>query len=112
MAQTPCQTIALIQRYVMRLEASGIPVERVVLFGSQATGHAQPSSDIDVAVISTKFDTMSLLERYEQLGLANRDLKAPLEVMGFSPSQVATCEPESFLAEILRTGVDVPLAKK
>jgi predicted nucleotidyltransferase/predicted HTH domain antitoxin len=109
MAQKQHRVTALIRRYVVALEARGIPVERVILFGSHATGRAQPWSDIDIAVISPKFDTMSLLERYEQLGLANCDLQAPLEVVGFSPIQVANCEPESFLAEILTTGREVPL---
>ena len=107
MAQTRRQITTLIRRYIAALEARGIPVERVILFGSHASGHPDEWSDIDIAVISPKFDTLSLLERYEQLGLANRDLHAPLDVVGFSSTQVANCEPESFLAEILRTGVDV-----
>jgi predicted nucleotidyltransferase len=109
MAQTRRQITTLIRRYIAALEARGIPVERVILFGSYASGHPDEWSDIDIAVISPKFDTFSLLERYEQLGLANRDLQAPLDVVGFSSTQVTNCEPESFLAEVLRTGVDVPV---
>ena len=109
MAQSRRQITTLIRRYVAALEGRGIPIERVILFGSHASGHPDEWSDIDIAVISPQFDTLSLLERYEQLGLANRDLHAPLDIVGFSPSQVAQCEPESFLAEILRTGVEVPV---
>jgi len=109
MAQTRRQITTLIRRYIAVLEARGIPVERVILFGSYASGNPDEWSDIDIAVISPKFDTLSLLERYEQLGLANRNLHAPLDVVGFSSTQVTNCEPESFLAEILRTGVDVPV---
>jgi predicted nucleotidyltransferase len=109
MAQKRRQITALIQRYVAVLEAQGIPVERVLLFGSYAAGHADKWSDIDIAVISPKFDELSLLERYEQLGLANCALHAPLDIVGFSSAQVAHCEPESFLAEILRTGIEVPI---
>lgn len=109
MVQSQCQITTLIRRYVAALEAQGIPVERVILFGSQAAGRTDAWSDIDIAVISPKFDDFSLLERYEQLGLANRELQAPLDIVGFSPSQAAQCEPESFLAEILKTGVDIPI---
>jgi predicted nucleotidyltransferase len=109
MAETGRQITTLIRRYIAALEARGIPVERVILFGSHAAGRPHEWSDIDIAVISPKFDELSLVERYEQLGLANRELQAPLDVMGFSPSQVANCEPGSFLAEILRTGVTIPL---
>ena len=112
MAQTQRHLTTLIRRYVAALEARGIPVERVILFGSQAAGRIDACSDIDLAVISPKFDDLSLLERYEQLGLANRKIQAPFDIVGFSPSQVAQCEPESFLAEILRTGVDVPIHKR
>lgn len=109
MAQSRRQITALIRRYVTALEGRGIPVERVILFGSHASGHPAEWSDIDIAVVSPRFEALSLLERYEQLGLANRALQAPLDIVGFSPSQVAQCEPESFLAEILRTGVEVPV---
>ena len=96
---------------------SGIiePMARSYLFvsssGSEAARRAVLASpvDIDLAVISPQFETMSLLERYEQIGLANRDLQAPVQVIGFAPSQVATCEPESFLADILSTGIEVPV---
>jgi predicted nucleotidyltransferase len=107
MAQAGHPITDLIRQYVMALETRGIPVERVIVFGSYASGASRTDSDIDVAVISSRFDTMSLLERYEVLGLANRDLQAPLGVIGFSPTQVAQCEPESFLAEILKTGREV-----
>jgi predicted nucleotidyltransferase len=108
MSETRRQITTLIHRYVAALEARGIPVERVILFGSHAAGHPQEWSDIDIAVISPKFEALSPLERYEHLGLANRELKAPLDVVGFSPLQVAQCEQGSLLAEILRTGVTIP----
>jgi uncharacterized protein len=112
MAKTGHQIAPLIHRYVAALEARGIIVERVILFGSHAGGHAHEWSDIDIAVISPTFDELSLLERYEHLGLANSALRAPLDVVGFSPSQVATCEPSSFLREILNTGIEIPLSGK
>jgi predicted nucleotidyltransferase len=46
---------------------------------------ARPESDIDLAVVSPKFDTMSLFERYEALGLANRDLQVPLIEVTLAP---------------------------
>jgi predicted nucleotidyltransferase len=109
MRKTRRQITALIRRYVAALEARGIPVERVLLFGSYATGQPGEGSDIDIAVISPAFDAMPLLQRDEQLGLADRDLRAPLDILGCAPSQVAHCAPGSSPAEILETGVEVPL---
>jgi predicted nucleotidyltransferase len=81
MSETRRQITTLIHRYVAALEARGIPIERVILFGSHAAERPQQWSDTDIAVISPKFDALSLLERYEQLGPANRELQAPLDVV-------------------------------
>jgi predicted nucleotidyltransferase len=67
MAQIRRQIATLIRRYIAALEGRGIPVERVILFGSHASGHPDEWSDSDIAVISPQFDALSLLERYEQL---------------------------------------------
>jgi predicted nucleotidyltransferase len=100
---------ALIRRHVAAPEARDMPVERVRLFGSYATGQPGEGSDIDIAVISPAFDAVPRLQRREQHGSADRDLRVPLDILGCAPSQAARCEPGSFLAEILETGVAVPL---
>ena len=47
-----------VQNYLAAVAASGIVVERGVVFGSQASGHAQAWSDIDLLVVSSQFDDM------------------------------------------------------
>jgi len=47
-----------VQNYLAAVAANGISVERGVVFGSQATGHAQEWSDIDLLVVSSQFDEM------------------------------------------------------
>jgi predicted nucleotidyltransferase len=47
-----------VQNYLAAVTANGISVERGVVFGSQATGHAQEWSDIDLLVVSSQFDEM------------------------------------------------------
>jgi len=44
--------------YVSAIKAQGIVVERVVVFGSQATGRTHLWSDIDLLVVSPQFDDM------------------------------------------------------
>ena len=44
-----------IDEYRRALNRAKIPVTRLIVFGSQATGKAHPDSDIDVAVISPSF---------------------------------------------------------
>jgi predicted nucleotidyltransferase len=47
-----------VQNYLAAVAANGISVERGVVFGSQATGHAHEWSDIDLLVVSSQFDEM------------------------------------------------------
>ena len=47
-----------VREYVAALKLQGIDVERVVVFGSQANGHAHEWSDIDLIVVSPMFDDM------------------------------------------------------
>ena len=45
-----------VRKYLQVVAENGIPVTRGVIFGSQVSGRTDEWSDIDVLVISTKFD--------------------------------------------------------
>lgn len=47
-----------VKAYIEALRAQGLDVERAVVFGSQANGHAHEWSDIDLLVVSPVFDDM------------------------------------------------------
>lgn len=47
--------VNLIKKYKKVLENAGIPVTKMILFGSYAKGRAKPWSDIDVCVVSSVF---------------------------------------------------------
>ena len=47
-----------VQKYLAAVTASGITVERGVVFGSQASGRTDSWSDIDLLVVSSQFDDM------------------------------------------------------
>ncbi len=47
-----------VQKYLAAVAASGITVERGIVFGSQASGQAHDWSDIDLLVVSSQFDNM------------------------------------------------------
>ena len=49
--------VAVVVRYLNTLREKGIPVQFGVIYGSQATGGAHKWSDIDLLVVSPKFDT-------------------------------------------------------
>jgi predicted nucleotidyltransferase len=76
----------------------------VVLFGSYACNNAHTGSDIDLAVIAPQFARLNIRERYETLGLANLELRAPIQAIGYAPRQWRYPEQGSFIDEIRRTG--------
>lgn len=49
------QAVKVIKRFVKTLKQEGISVDRVILYGSYASGRMRPDSDIDVAVVSRNF---------------------------------------------------------
>jgi predicted nucleotidyltransferase len=51
------EIIDLIKRYILLLNASGIPVEKAFLYGSYSRGDEHAESDIDVMIISTVYDS-------------------------------------------------------
>lgn len=93
-----------IKAYIQALEADGLPVTKVILYGSYAKGKANKWSDIDLCVISPEFkDAWSALQylwskRVEDSGVT-------IEPVGFSPADFG--EKTSLVHEIRTTGVRV-----
>jgi len=85
--------------------AKSIPVDRMIVFGSYATGKNKPWSDIDVAVISRKLGHDPHAERVMLSGFVDTiDLR--IQPHPFSPEELA--DPwDPLAAEIRRYGIDV-----
>ncbi len=56
MAQVSPQILARINNFIEYVEQSGIPIEKAILFGSYANGSANKWRDIDLAIVSSKFE--------------------------------------------------------
>ena len=104
MVRTRTQIKSLVNQYIRNLEARGVRVQTVVLFGSYAHHRAHTGSDIDLAVVAPQFARLNIRERYETLGLANLELRAPIQAIGYTPRQWRYPERGSFIDEIQRTG--------
>lgn len=50
------EVIELLRKYIILLNAEGISVNRAFLFGSYSNDTASDSSDIDVLIVSDKYD--------------------------------------------------------
>lgn len=50
------EVIELLKKYIILLNAEGISVNRAFLFGSYSNDSASDSSDIDIMIVSDKYD--------------------------------------------------------
>ncbi len=107
MAQATSEIRNIVALYVENLEALGVPVERIYLFGSQARLDAGTESDVDLAIISPFFEKMSLWDRAGFLGKAAWNIRHPMDVLGFSPSQVRKAAPGTLLNHIVKNGIEI-----
>jgi len=75
-----------VQRIVNRILSVSKP-ERVILFGSAASGDMTPDSDIDLLVIERDFTN----QRHENIRLRSvlRDLDIPVDVFVMTPERFA-----------------------
>lgn len=76
-----------IRRFRQCLEQRGIHAQRIVLFGSHATGTAHTHSDIDVVVISPDFQGLDLWERIQLLSPAVCQSNVRIEAVGLTPDE-------------------------
>ena len=98
----------VIKQYKQRLEASGIRVKKIILYGSHAQGEAKEDSDIDLVVISEDFKDMDLWERLSLLGYARIGIRKPMEILGFTEEEFAEKEKGTFVGdEIKAKGVEI-----
>ena len=95
----------IVLEYRKRIENSGIPVERMVVFGSYARGKARKDSDIDICVVSSKLgkDEMTEIGKLNLLHwkLDNRIEAHPVSLKDYK--SIAT----PFISEIQKYGIEV-----
>ena len=77
----------LIHQYIILLENNGIPVSKVILFGSYAKGMAKPDSDIDLAIVSSRFGKDNWKEMVFLRKLALH-IDSHIEPLPFSPQDI------------------------
>ncbi len=93
-----------VNAYLAALKRRGVATDKAYLFGSHATGHAKPESDIDLIVVSPAFSGMPRWRRWEVLGDALSDVREPIDVLAYSPEEFDARKDRraSFLGHILK----------
>lgn len=101
-----------IEAFCAQLALHGIRPQRVILFGSWASGRQHFGSDIDLIVVSNNFRGKGMRRRLELLGMAAGDALVPVQALGYTPAEFAAPETGSFLDMILsEKTVEIPVRR-
>lgn len=79
--------LKVISNFKKAIESKGIKIDRLILFGSYATGKYRDSSDIDIVVISDDFKDKSYWERIDILSSAIYEVFVPIEAIAMTPRE-------------------------
>jgi hypothetical protein len=103
-ARKASRTVRLIKEYIGELERNKIPIEKAILFGSYAKGHATTESDIDIALVSEVFTGDRFEDRRKIIPL-RRKIDNRIEPLPFKPEDFE--DGGILVEEIKKTGIVV-----
>lgn len=104
MAETPTEIIELIKNYVELLEKNDFPIKKAILFGSYVNGKYDKWSDIDVALVSDKFEGNRFLDRNK---ISRLTLNFNYNISPLPYNTRVFEEGDLFIEEILKTGMRI-----
>ena len=96
--------VNLVKRYKTAVSEK-IPVQQLIVFGSQVKGTAKPWSDIDVCVVSPQFGHDYHAERVSLMNIRNTEF-VDIEPHPYHPNDLKD-KWDGLAAEIRRTGIPV-----
>jgi predicted nucleotidyltransferase len=94
--------LAVISDFREALETSGIRLQKIILFGSYATGQFREGSDIDLVVLSEDFQGKGYWERIDILSAAIYEVFKPIEAVAMTPEEWVSGD--TFIADYAREG--------
>lgn len=98
----------IVSDYVKELQKK-LPVKRVILFGSYAHGRPTKGSDIDIAVVSDKFNKMDDIKRIMLLSDYARRIKISVDIdpIGFTEDELENADYFEIGGEIVEKGIEI-----
>lgn len=95
-----------IEKYIQFVRTQ-IPIEKIILFGSVAKGTATKDSDIDLAIISSRFGKAPLKEKMQLYEWRyDADIQHDLQPFPFGSEEFRNND-DFFIEEIKNTGIDI-----
>ncbi len=102
--------VKVVRQYLQALVQQGIPVHFGVLFGSQVSGHPDPWSDIDVLVVSPRFDRERRRDDVSLLWRVAARTDCRIEPIAVGQHQFEEDDSSAVIEIARREGIVVPLA--
>ncbi len=103
--------IKAVQNYLAYVKKQGVPVSYGVPFGSYAKDAAHKFSDIDLLVVSPRFDERHTAEDYEDLWMYAARTDARIEPIPVGEKQFKTEKNSMIIVIARREGQIIPLAE-
>lgn len=103
--------LRIIRKYLKAVAGHGIPVTAGVLFGSYATGKVHEWSDIDLLVVSPRFDKKYNRKDIDLLWHVAADNDSRIEPMAVGERQYRESNDSCIIFEARRKGQIIPLAE-
>jgi len=83
-------------------------VERIILFGSQATGKTKGSSDVDLIIVSRDKRKLELLQSLYHEWHINQRINLPVDFICYTPEEFEKKEGEiSIVSLALKEGIEI-----
>jgi len=92
----------IVGRFRQGIEARGVKAQRVILYGSHATGKGTIESDIDIVVISDDWFGKGFWERIGILSDVIYEISEPIEAVAMTPKEWE--QGDSFVVGFAREG--------
>lgn len=103
--------VLTVRKYLHNLSLQGIPVAFGVVFGSQARGEADRWSDIDLLVVSPRFDQTRRREDITLLWKVAARTDSRIEPFPAGQQQYLTDDSSAIIEIARREGQIIPLAE-
>lgn len=103
--------VKVVQNYLDYVKKQGVPVSYGVLFGSYAKNTAHELSDIDVLVVSPRYDETHTAEDYENLWMYAARTDYRIEPIPVGEKQFVNDKNSMIIVIARREGQKIPLAE-
>ncbi len=104
--------VSIVRQYLKTVIEQGIPVQQGVIFGSHASGHPDHWSDIDLLVVSPRFDSPRQREDVNLLWRIAAQTDSRIEPIPVGQTQFEQDDSSAIIEIARREGQIVTLVEK